>query len=222
MTPAAPTNVARRFVHELGDPDAGFGEADVIVERRYRTEAVHQGYIEPHSATVYWDKDKITVWTSTQGHFGIREQVAKVVGVPVSKIKVIPMEIGGGFGGKTIIYVEPVAAVLSRKTGQPVKITMSRTEVFFGTGPTSGTDITMKIGATNAGRITAATVDMVYEGRGLSRVAAGVGVPLHLRGLRRRQPAGRRPRRGGEQAEGRRLPRAGGARRGLRGGTGGR
>ena len=161
---APPTNVARRFVHELGDPDAGFGEADVIVERRYRTEAVHQGYIEPHSATVYWDKDKITVWTSTQGHFGIREQVAKVVGVPVSKIKVIPMEIGGGFGGKTIIYVEPVAAVLSRKTGQPVKITMSRTEVFFGTGPTSGTDITMKIGATNAGRITAATADMVYEG----------------------------------------------------------
>ena len=161
---AQPTNVARHFVHELGDPDAGFAEADVIVERRYRTEAVHQGYIEPHSATVYWDKDKTTVWTSTQGHFGIREQLAKIVGVPVSNIKVIPMEIGGGFGGKTIVYVEPVAAVLSRKTGQPVKVTMSRAEVFLGTGPTSGTGITVKIGATNAGRITAATADMVYEG----------------------------------------------------------
>ncbi len=158
------TNVARHFIHELGDPSAGFDEADKIVKRRYRTEAVHQGYIEPHSATVYWNNDHITIWSSSQGHFGIREQMARILGVSVSKIKAIPMEIGGGFGGKTIVYVEPVAAVLSRKTGHPVKLTMSRTEVFLGTGPTSGTDITVKIGATKDGRITAASAEMVYEG----------------------------------------------------------
>ena len=158
------SNVGKHFEYRLGDIDKGFQEADVIVERDFSTEAVHQGYIEPHTATALWDMEgNITLWSSSQGQFAMREQTANLLGVPVSKVKAIPMEIGGGFGGKTITYVEPVAAALSRKSQQPVKVTMSRIEVFEGTGPTSGTNIRVKMGATRDGRITAAEAKLVYE-----------------------------------------------------------
>ena len=158
------TNIGKHFEHRLGDIDKGFQEADVTVEREFETVAVHQGYIEPHTATAFWDnEDKVTIWSSSQGQFAVRDQTAKTVGIPVSKIKAIPMEIGGGFGGKLVVYLEPVAVVLSRKSGHPVKLTMSRTEVFVGTGPTSATNIRVKMGATKEGRITAAQAHLVYE-----------------------------------------------------------
>ena len=158
------TNIANRYEFETGDVAKGFKEADVVVEREFRTASVHQGYIEPHAATAMWNPDgKVTIWCSSQGHFQIRDNSAMVMGIPVSNIKVVPMEIGGGFGGKTVIYLEPVAAMLSKKTGQPVKITMSRTEVFEGTGPTSGSYIRVKLGANKAGRITAADATIMYE-----------------------------------------------------------
>ena len=158
------TNVANRFVFEIGDLEKGLKEADVVVEREYRTSTVHQGYIEPHSATALWSPDgKATIWCSSQGHFNIRDQSANILGIPVSSIKVIPMEIGGGFGGKTLVYLEPVALMLSRKTGKPVKVSMSRAEVFEGTGPTSGTYMRFKVGANKAGRITAADATLIYE-----------------------------------------------------------
>ncbi|MCH7714418.1 MAG: xanthine dehydrogenase family protein molybdopterin-binding subunit, partial [Chloroflexi bacterium] len=158
------TNIANRYEFETGDVAKGFEEADVVVERVFRTSSVHQGYIEPHAATAMWNPDgKVTIWCSSQGHFQIRDNSAMVLGIPVSNIKVIPMEIGGGFGGKTVIYLEPVAAMLSKKTGQPVKITMSRAEVFEGTGPTSGSYMRFKLGATKAGRITAVDATIMYE-----------------------------------------------------------
>ena len=128
---------------------------------------MHQGYIEPHSATAMWGEDgKLTVWCSSQGHFQIRDLTSLVLGIPVSQIKVVPMEIGGGFGGKTVIYLEPVAAALSKKAGRPVKISMARPEVFEATGPTSGSFIRVKIGANKEGMITAADVTMMYEAGG--------------------------------------------------------
>ena len=163
MKPEAPRlhekfegNVASHAQLNIGDIEQGFREADVIVEREYRTTTVHQGYIEPHSATAWWrPDDKITIWASSQGHFPIRERTAAVLGIPSSRIKVVPMEIGGGFGGKTTIYLEPVAAALSRKCGKPVKITMTRANVLEATGPTSGSYMKVKMGATNEGRLTA-------------------------------------------------------------------
>ena len=161
------TNISNHFVFELGDAEKGFKEADIIVEREYRTATVHQGYIEPHSATAMWGEDgKLTVWCSSQGHFQIRDLTSLVLGIPVSQIKVVPMEIGGGFGGKTVIYLEPVAAALSKKAGRPVKISMARPEVFEATGPTSGSFIRVKIGANKKGMITAADVTMMYEAGG--------------------------------------------------------
>ena len=159
------TNVASHIEFTLGDPDEAFKQADAVVEHETHTAAVHQGYIEPHAATAQWHPDgHITVWSSSQGHFAVRDQTATILGLPVSQVTAIPMEIGGGFGGKTLVYLEPVCAVLSRKSGgAPVKLTMNRTEVFEGTGPTSGTHIKVKLGGTKDGKITAVSSTLVYE-----------------------------------------------------------
>ncbi len=158
------TNVSNHFILEKGDAEKGFAEAHVVVDREYRTATVHQGYIEPHSATALWNPaGELTVWCSSQGHFAIRDNVAIILGIPVSNVRVIPMEIGGGFGGKLSTYLETLAALLSKKSGRPVKMTMNRSEVFQGTGPTSGSYMRVKMGVDEEGRITAADAFLAYE-----------------------------------------------------------
>ncbi|MBX3413019.1 MAG: xanthine dehydrogenase family protein molybdopterin-binding subunit [Pirellulales bacterium] len=158
------TNVGVHLQFEIGDIKKGFAEADVVVEREFRTATVHQGYIEPHAATALWNEEgHLTVWTSTQGSFTARQQTAELLQIPVSKVTVVPTEIGGGFGGKITVYLEPVAALLSRKTGRPVKMTMSRQDVFEGTGPTPGSFMRMKIGAKKDGKLTAAEAYLAYD-----------------------------------------------------------
>ena len=158
------SNIAKHFRFTKGDINEGLKQADVIVEREFHTASVHQGYIETHNATANWDAEgNVTVWCSTQGAFEVRSQVANLLKLAESKVKVVPMEIGGGFGGKISVYLEPVAALLSRKTGHPVKTLMGRTDVFEGTGPTPGTYIKIKLGANREGRITAGEIALYYE-----------------------------------------------------------
>ena len=160
------TNISNHFEFRLGDVGQGFKDADVVVEREFHTKPVHQGYIEPHSATAQWNADDtVTIWASSQGHFALRDHTSRILGIPVSKVKVIPMEIGGGFGGKGQggCYIEPVVAALAHKTGRPVKLAMSRIEVFMGTGPTSGIHARVKLGATSDGKLTAADCTLIYE-----------------------------------------------------------
>ena len=158
------SNIASHIQHKLGDVEKGFQEADVIVEREFTTQTVHQGYIEPHASTATWAGDgRLTIWTCTQGSFAIRSSCAAILDIPESQIRVIPTEIGGGFGAKITTYLEPVAAVLSKKSGRPVKIVMSRKEVFEGTGPTSASRMRTKIGATKDGKITAAQLWLAFE-----------------------------------------------------------
>jgi len=152
-----PSNIAGQLEHKLGDVEAGFKEADVIVERSFKTEAVHQGYIEPHACLVSVGGDgKVTIWSSSQGQFMVRAMCSLMSGIPQSDIRAIPAEIGGGFGGKTIVYLEPVALVLAKKSGRPVKMVMTREEVMRASGPTSGSSSTVKIGAKKDGTIVAA------------------------------------------------------------------
>ncbi len=161
------SNVAKHFQFKLGDIEEGFAAADTIVEREFDTSTVHQGYIEPHNATVLWNNDdRIHIWCSTQGSFVVRDVTATVLGIPESRIRVTPMEIGGGFGGKIPVYLEPVAALLSKKTGKPVKIVMSRQEVFEGSGPTPGSHIKVKMGVSKEGKIVAAQASLAYEAGG--------------------------------------------------------
>ena len=162
-----PSNIAMRMEFTRGDVDAGFSEADVVVEGEYRTPTVHQGYIEPHAclATVN-EGGQATVWCTTQGQFDVRAAIAKINDMHVGSVRVIPTEIGGGFGGKTVVYLEPVAVLLSRKSGRPVKMTMSREEVFRASGPASATVIRVKIGARKDGTFTAMKAWMAYEAGG--------------------------------------------------------
>ncbi len=172
------SNIANHFQHKMGEPDDGFAEADVVIEREFTTQTVHQGYIETHNATALWNEEgQLTIWTSTQGAFSVRDQMAEILQMPVSKVKIVPLEIGGGFGGKISVYLDPVAALLSKKTGHPVKMTMTRDEVFEGTGPTPGSYLKVKMGATSDGRLTAATAYMAYEAGAYpgSPVGAGAG-----------------------------------------------
>ncbi len=152
-----PSNIVGKLEHKLGDIEAGFKDADIIVEREFSTRPVHQGYIEPHACVVSVGADtKTTIWSSSQGQFMVRAMCAYLTGIPQNNIRAIPAEIGGGFGGKTIIYLEPLAMVLSRKSGKPVKMVMTRDEVFRCTGPTSGSTSKVKIGAKKDGTIVAA------------------------------------------------------------------
>ena len=183
------SNIADHVQHKFGDIDKGYREADLVLEREFRTKTVHQGYIEPQNATAWWTPGgRLTIWTSSQGHFGIRDNTAGILGVPVSNIKVIPMEIGGGFGGKLQVYLHPVAAVLSKKSGHPVKMSMSRAEVLEATGPAAGSYVRIKMGVTKEGRITAAQAYFAFEagafpGAPLAPAAAAIFSPYNIENI---------------------------------------
>ncbi len=168
-------NVVRYHESGHGDVDKGFAEADLVIEESFKTEATHQGYIEPHACLAQLGPDgKGEVWCCTQGHFNVQKVCAALVGTETSQLRVTPSEIGGGFGGKTVVFIEPVALALSRKANRPVKLVMSRSEVFRATGPTASTSMDIKIGMTREGKITAA--------QGVFRLQGGAfpGAPMEF------------------------------------------
>jgi CO/xanthine dehydrogenase Mo-binding subunit len=159
---AKPSNVSKRLEFQMGDIEAGFAAADVVLEKEFKTAAVHQAYIEPHACVAKMEADgQGEIWSSSQGHFQMRALTAKLMGVKIGDLRVTPAEIGGGFGGKTVSYLEPVAAILSRKAGLPVRLQMTREDVFKSTGPTSGSSMWAKVGVTKDGKIVAA--DAVFK-----------------------------------------------------------
>ena len=163
-----PSNIAGTMVLKTGDVEKGFAEADVVIERTFTSRPVHQGYIEPHACTVSYAADgRVTIWSSSQGQFMVRAMTSLLTGVPQSNIRAIPAEIGGGFGAKTIVYLEPIAVLLSKKSGRPVKMVMTRDEVQRATGPAPGSLSTVKIGAKKDGTIVAAQGTFYLQAGGL-------------------------------------------------------
>jgi CO/xanthine dehydrogenase Mo-binding subunit len=174
--PDRPSNIAKRLEYSAGDLAAGFQQADLIIEREYNTKPVHQGYIEPHACLASCTEDgQVELWTCIQGAFAFRAQIAAVLKMDASKIRVTPTEIGGGFGGKNTLYNEPLAIVLSRKANLPVKMVMTREEVFRASGPTSGANVKVKIGCRKDGHLTAAQIELNFQSGAFpgSSVAAG-------------------------------------------------
>ena len=162
--PDKPSNIAEKTMAARGDVAKAFAEADLTVEGRYVTAPVHQGYLEPHACVASAGSDgQHYLWVSTQGHFAVRQMCAKLLGMELTDLRVSAAEIGGGFGGKTTVYLEPLALALSRKCGRPVRMVMTRAEVFEASGPTSGTVTTVKLGAMRDGRIVAAQVELRYQ-----------------------------------------------------------
>ncbi|HEX3860410.1 MAG TPA: xanthine dehydrogenase family protein molybdopterin-binding subunit [Stellaceae bacterium] len=162
--PTKASNIAKRIGFAKGDMATGWAEAEVTIERRYTTKPVHQAYLEPHACVVSAGADgQCTIFSSSQGQFMVRAYCAKLLNIDIANIRAMPAEIGGGFGGKTLVYLEPVALALSKKTGRPIKMMMSREEVFRGTGPTSGGVIEVKLGAKKDGKIVAAELTLKYQ-----------------------------------------------------------
>ncbi len=159
-------NVIRYIDFGHGDLAAGFAAADLVREATYKTEATHQGYIEPHACLGQMGADgRGEMWVCTQGQWYIRRMSAAVLGIEAANLRVTPSEIGGGFGGKTTIFMEPLSLALSKKAGgRPVKLVMSRSEVFRATGPTASTSMDVKIGMKKDGTITAGQVYFRMQG----------------------------------------------------------
>ena len=180
--PDTPTNIASHVQLATGDVDAAFATADIVVEDEFHTGTYHQGYIEPHTATATWNPDgSLVIYSSSQGIFTIvRDPLATILQIPPSRIRVVPMEIGGGFGGKNRIYCEPIAAMLSKKAGKPVKLSLTREEVIQSTGPTSGTYIRAKLGAKKDGTLVAAELWMAYEAGAFPGSSVGGGMNTTL------------------------------------------
>ena len=162
--PDVPTNVCEKMVSKLGDVAVGFEAADCVVEHEFDSKPMHQGYIEPQGCIADYSEDGLVeVWTCTQAPFVYRDRLSAVLKIDAAKINVQQSELGGGFGGKTGFYAEPLAIILSKKASAPVKMTLTRAEVFRGTGPVSGTKSRIKMGCTNDGKITAAEADLYFQ-----------------------------------------------------------
>ena len=154
----------------------GFAQCDIVVEREFKTASVHQGYIEPHASVGDWNEDgRLRIWTATQGSFSARQQTAEVLQIPISDVVVTPCEIGGGFGGKIAVYLEPIVGMLSKLSGRPVKISMTRADVFEATGPTPGSYMKVKLGATSEGKLVAGEAWLAYDAGGYPGGMIGPG-----------------------------------------------
>lgn len=159
-----PSNVAFHISYSRGDLDAGFKQADFVLEETYRTQKVHQGYLEPMAAVASAGLDgEVTIWTQNQGIFAAREQIALFLGLPLTRVRVMPLDIGGAFGGKTYNLLAPLCALLALKTGRPVKMVMTREEVIAASRPAPASIITLKMGVSREGRILAASTEIIFD-----------------------------------------------------------
>jgi CO/xanthine dehydrogenase Mo-binding subunit len=174
--PTKPSNIAKVVTFKKGDAEAAFKDADVIVEGVYTTQPVHQAYIEPHACMATYAPDgQVSIHSSSQGHFMVRAYTAKLLGINMSNIRVNPAEIGGGFGGKTLVYLEPIAVALSKKAGRTVKMQMTREDVFKASGPTSGAWMSVRIGAKKDGTIVAAKQVLKFQAGAFAGSPIGPG-----------------------------------------------
>ena len=167
----SPAISPRTSSFKRGELAAGFKSADYIVEREFNTQMVHQGYIEPHNALGIYNPDgHATLYCSTQGPFDVRRLCALLLGIPSGNISVCRRKLAAGSAARPPSIWSRSRALLSKKTGHPVKLVMSRAEVLRATGPTSGSCMKVKMGATRDGKLTAAQISWL-RGRRLSRFA---------------------------------------------------
>ncbi len=151
--PSKAVNISQQAKINRGDLAKAFAESDVVIEKTYRIPMVHQGYLEPHAVLAQWDQQgQLTLWASTQGSFNTRSEVADVLGLEENQIKVIPMECGGGFGGKIRALCEPITAVLAKASGRPVRYVMTRREELDAGNPAPQVIIKLKTGASATAR----------------------------------------------------------------------
>jgi xanthine dehydrogenase molybdenum-binding subunit len=172
-TDSKPSNIAYHMSVSRGDLEAGFKQADLIIENTFQTQPVHHGYLEPFAAMAKANLNgtKVTIWTQTQGVFTARGMIAEFLGMPATHVNMIPVEIGGAFGGKSFLPLAPLCALLAIKTGQPVRMEMSREEVLKDARPAPGSLSTIKMGLTMQGKITAVSAQFIYDAGGFPEMS---------------------------------------------------
>ncbi len=174
-----PSNVASQAKFSRGDIEQGFAEADVVIEKTWRSGSMHQGYIEPHVSVADYNgvSGELTIWTGTQGQFYVRDVVSNMLGIPETKLRVIGMELGGGFGGK-IVLTQPIAGALSRLVGRPVKLVFTRADDLLGATPALQCAVELKTGMKKDGSLTAIKAKVVYDSGAFPGAPAVVGAIL--------------------------------------------
>jgi CO/xanthine dehydrogenase Mo-binding subunit len=164
VKPSKAVNISQQAKINRGDLAKAFAESDVVIEKTYRIPMVHQGYLEPHAVLAQWDQQgNLTLWASTQGSFNTRSEVADILGLEENQIKVIPMECGGGFGGKIRALCEPITAVLAKASGRPVRYVMTRREELDAGNPAPQVIIKLKTGCKRDGTLMALDADTIIE-----------------------------------------------------------
>lgn len=183
-----PRNATSASKFNREDADAAFQECAAIVERRYRIAGVHQGFLETHVSMARPDEDGgMTVWTSSQGRFDARDAVADALGMEHAKVRLNPMAIGGGFGGKFAL-LEPLVAFCARQTGRPVLLALTRNEEFLAGRGAPGCVIDLKLGASASGELLALRARVLYDNGAAVGYHAGIsayflGVPYRVKAL---------------------------------------
>jgi CO/xanthine dehydrogenase Mo-binding subunit len=173
--PAKAVNISQQARLQRGDVAKGFAESDHILEKTYRVPMVHQGYLEPHAVLAEWDRNGLlTLWASTQGSFNTRSEVSDVLGIPENQIRVIPVECGGGFGGKIRALCEPITAVLAKVTGRPVRYVMTRREELIAGMPAPQVIIKLKTGVKRDGTLMAVDAETIIDSGAFSGAVLAV------------------------------------------------
>lgn len=176
---AKPKNLAGETPFEKGNVEAAFGAAAAVVDRLFETAGVHQMYLEPHAALVEPNRATggATVYTSTQAAFFVRQEIASVLGVAESDVKVVPTTIGGGFGGKFLLY-EPLLALAARKYQRPIKLVLTRLEELAAGTPAPATRVRVKLAASEDGTLTALEADFTMDAGCFPSSMTGLAVML--------------------------------------------
>ncbi len=174
-----PANVADSVHFSRGDVAQGFAEADVVVERTYKTPMVHQSYLEPRALVAAPDPmgGGVTIWTSTQGIFYCRSEVAQALGLSESEVKIVATTVGGGFGAK-ICVLEPLVAALALEQNRPVRLVYSRSDEFLNPTPAPSGTLTVKLGARRDGTFTALQVQITFDAGAFPGAPTGIGALL--------------------------------------------
>ena len=173
-----PSNIAGRVQFRRGDIERGLREADLVIGRTFRTSVIHQAYIEPHATVADYDPTarRLTIWTATQGLFYARENVAQVLGLPESSVRIVPMPVGGGFGAK-ILLLEPIAGALAMVLRRPVRVVLTRSDEFRTATPAPQSTLEVRLGAKRDGRLVAIQADLLFDAGALP------GAPVNIAAL---------------------------------------
>jgi len=174
-----PSNITNHVTYKRGDVEAGLREADLVIERTYTTPRVHQLYIEPQCAVATTDpaSGHVTIYTATQGQFFVREQVAKALDLPLQSVRVVPLTIGGGFGGK-IQLIQPMAAALALASNRPVRLILTRSEDLLLSTPAPECVMTLKTGVKKDGTLTAIEGKLIFDSGSAPAAPTGIGALL--------------------------------------------